>query len=69
MAKDAINKVRTGVFEPKQGTAIGSLLSVALQGMKRLDEEKDEAGERPFEGESADRLKEALRALEQAPKH
>jgi hypothetical protein len=72
IAKDAVNKVRSGVLTPKQGTAIGSLLSAALQGMKRIDDEKEaetDKGERPLKDVTETSIREALVAIEQAAKH
>lgn len=72
MAKDAVNRVRSGALTPKQGTAIGSLLSAALQGMKALREQAEDEkqqGERPLKDEPLERIQKALSALEQTAQH
>lgn len=72
IARDAVNHVRSGHLTPKQGTAIGSLLSAALQGMKAEKERAQDTGgkgERPLSTESKDSLKAALNALQQTAQH
>lgn len=61
-AKDTLNRVRSGALTPKEGAAIGSLLSVALQGLKRVEEDKEEKAERPLKEVTLERLREMERA-------
>ncbi len=57
-AADAANRVRSGVFDPKQGTAIGSLLNVVLACFKAKTEGAEKEGERPMADMTPERLKE-----------
>ncbi len=64
IARDAVNRVRSHQMNPKQGTAIGSLLNVVLGAMKLTAEKKGEDKERPLSEETAATLQEAYRAIQ-----
>ncbi len=65
LAKDTINRIRAEQMNPKQGSAIGVLLNVALGVMKARDEDKaDDGGERPLAEETVAKLEETYRAIQ-----